>query len=148
VGILVGILQIATVLLCIFLVGVILIQRGKGGGLAGAFGGAGGSSAFGTKAGDVFTRITGVTAIIWMVFCMVLLLLMNQNRGSAFDSDTPSSEVKTQAAKSTRSKTASSSSPANKPAESAAGKPSGPSSSTSEKAPVDLPAIPDLPPPR
>ena len=46
----------------LFLIFLILIQRGKGGGLAGAFGGVGGSSAFGTKAGDVFTRITIYTA--------------------------------------------------------------------------------------
>ena len=41
-----------------FLIGLILLQRGRGGGLAGAFGGMGGQSAFGTKAGDIFTRIT------------------------------------------------------------------------------------------
>ena len=38
----------------LFLIALVLIQRGRGGGLAGAFGGAGGQSAFGTKAGDVF----------------------------------------------------------------------------------------------
>ena len=41
------------VLVSLFLICLILIQRGKGGGLAGAFGGVGGSSAFGTKAGDI-----------------------------------------------------------------------------------------------
>ena len=40
------------VLISLFLICLVLIQRGKGGGLAGAFGGMGGSSAFGTKAGD------------------------------------------------------------------------------------------------
>jgi preprotein translocase subunit SecG len=45
---------------------IILLQRGRGGGLAGAFGGAGGQSAFGTRAGDVFTKITAVMAIIWV----------------------------------------------------------------------------------
>ena len=44
---------------------LVLIQRGRGGGLAGAFGGMGGQSAFGTKAGDLFTRITiGVAAAL------------------------------------------------------------------------------------
>ena len=42
----------------LLLILTILIQRGKGGGLIGAFGGAGGSSPFGSKAGDTFTRIT------------------------------------------------------------------------------------------
>jgi preprotein translocase subunit SecG len=50
-----------------FLMIVILLQRGRGGGLAGAFGGLGGQSAFGTKAGDVFTRITIVMAVAWVI---------------------------------------------------------------------------------
>ena len=45
----------------LFLILLVLIQRGRGGGLAGAFGGMGGQSAFGTKAGDVFTKITAVS---------------------------------------------------------------------------------------
>ncbi len=53
-------------LVSLFLMFVILLQRGRGGGLAGAFGGQGGQSAFGTRAGTVFTRITIVTAIIWV----------------------------------------------------------------------------------
>src|SRR5690606_8099880 len=48
-----------------FLMIVILLQRGRGGGLAGAFGGLGGQSAFGTKAGDVFTKITIGLAVAW-----------------------------------------------------------------------------------
>ena len=49
----------------------ILIQRGKGGGLVGAFGGAGGSSAFGSKAGDAFTKITLGMAALWVLLIMV-----------------------------------------------------------------------------
>jgi preprotein translocase subunit SecG len=59
--------QILLLLLGLFLIIVVLLQRGRGGGLAGAFGGMGGQSAFGTKAGDVFTRITIVIAILWVV---------------------------------------------------------------------------------
>jgi preprotein translocase subunit SecG len=55
--------------LAIFLILLVLVQRGRGGGLTGALGGMGGSSAFGAKAGDVFTRITIVTAAIWIVVC-------------------------------------------------------------------------------
>ena len=52
-------------LVAIFLILLVLVQRGRGGGLAGAFGGMGGQSAFGTKAGDLFTRITiGVAAVL------------------------------------------------------------------------------------
>lgn len=51
----------------LLLMGIILLQRGRGGGLAGAFGGMGGQSAFGTKAGDVFTKITIIMAVIWVL---------------------------------------------------------------------------------
>ena len=53
-----------------FLIVLVLIQRGKGGGLAGALGGMGGQSAFGTKAGDLFTRITIGVAAFWIILCM------------------------------------------------------------------------------
>jgi len=50
-----------------FLILVVLLQRGRGGGLAGAFGGLGGQSAFGTKAGDVFTKITIGLVTAWVL---------------------------------------------------------------------------------
>lgn len=83
-GILTGLLNVLLVLSSIFLIFLIMIQRGKGGGLAGAFGGVGGSSAFGTKAGDVFTKITIYTALVWFVLNMLLVFQMNQRRVSAF----------------------------------------------------------------
>jgi preprotein translocase subunit SecG len=61
------------VVLCvtaIFLIVLVLIQRGKGGGLAGALGGMGGQSAFGTKAGDLFTKITIGVAFFWILLCL------------------------------------------------------------------------------
>ncbi|MDO5579627.1 MAG: preprotein translocase subunit SecG [Planctomycetia bacterium] len=58
------------ILLSFFMILIILIQRGKGGGLVGAFGGMGGQSAFGTKSSDVFVKITVITAIIWFVLCV------------------------------------------------------------------------------
>ncbi len=60
------VLSVLLALTSCFLIFLILLQRGRGGGLAGAFGGMGGQSAFGTKAGDVFTRITIVAAVIWV----------------------------------------------------------------------------------
>jgi preprotein translocase subunit SecG len=55
--------------LAIFLILLVLVQRGRGGGLTGALGGMGGSSAFGAKAGDIFTRITIVVAGVWICVC-------------------------------------------------------------------------------
>jgi preprotein translocase subunit SecG len=54
-----------------FLILLILIQRGKGGGLIGALGGAGGSSPFGSRAGDQFTRLTIYVAIAWLFLTMI-----------------------------------------------------------------------------
>lgn len=64
-------LNIILMPLCIFLILLILIQRGKGGGLIGALGGAGGSSPFGSRAGDQFTRWTIYVAITWLVLTMI-----------------------------------------------------------------------------
>src|SRR5438128_10484703 len=44
----------------VFLTLLILIQKGRGGGLASAFGGSGGNTAFGSKTGDVLTWATSV----------------------------------------------------------------------------------------
>ena len=60
----------------VFLIVLVLIQRGKGGGLAGALGGMGGQSAFGTKAGDLFTKITVGVAAFWIILCMVTVKVL------------------------------------------------------------------------
>jgi preprotein translocase subunit SecG len=65
--------------LFIFLCGVmlillILVQRGRGGGLVGALGGGGSASPFGSRAGDAFTRYTIVLALIWIALNMIQTL--------------------------------------------------------------------------
>src|SRR3954464_13442924 len=72
-------------LLSIFMVLVILVQRGRGGGLTGALGGMGGQSAFGTKAGDLFTRITIVVAALWVLLAMAALKILNPYDVSGFN---------------------------------------------------------------
>lgn len=64
-------LNVVIILISLVLMFIILIQRGKGGGLAGAFGGAGGSSAFGSKAGDTLMKVTLWTAAIWILVIMI-----------------------------------------------------------------------------
>lgn len=71
-------LAVLLILTSIFLILVVLIQRGRGGGLAGAFGGMGGQSAFGTKAGDLFTRVTIGVAAFWIVLCVVSVKAMTR----------------------------------------------------------------------
>ncbi|MFO0840080.1 MAG: preprotein translocase subunit SecG [Phycisphaerae bacterium] len=58
--------------LAILLMGVILLQRGKGVGLSGAFGGAGGNTAFGAKTGDALTWITVVLASIFLLVAIFM----------------------------------------------------------------------------
>ena len=74
--------MIPLALLSVFLILVILVQRGRGGGLTGALGGMGGQSAFGTKAGDLFTRITIVVAAIWVLLSMASLKILNEQGSS------------------------------------------------------------------
>ena len=74
---LLGILNLLVILTGLLLIGLVLIQRGKGGGLAGAFGGVGGSSPFGSKAGDTFTRITIGVAAVWILLIMFQVKVMN-----------------------------------------------------------------------
>jgi preprotein translocase subunit SecG len=69
-------LMILLLITAVFLILLILIQRGRGGGLAGAFGGLGGQSAFGTKAGDVFTKITIYVAFFWIVLCVASVKIL------------------------------------------------------------------------
>jgi preprotein translocase subunit SecG len=61
------------VLVCLFLIGVILLQQGKGGDIANAFGGGGSQAAFGARAGaTLLTRATSVLAALFVVLSLVL----------------------------------------------------------------------------
>lgn len=69
--------QLLLFLASLFLILLVLVQRGKGGGLTGALGGMGGQSAFGSKAGDAFTKITIITTLVWLTLCMVTISRFN-----------------------------------------------------------------------
>lgn len=85
--------QILLTLVAIFLILLVLVQRGRGGGLAGALGGMGGSSAFGAKAGDVFTRITVVAAAVWILLCVAAAKLGPTSAGSRLNVGTEARET-------------------------------------------------------
>src|SRR5690606_14472168 len=88
-----NLLGVALLAVALFLILLVLVQRGRGGGLAGALGGAGGQSAFGTKAGDTFTRVTMVTAAIWIVLCMVSIAYMRQSQSGFSTTGGPASDA-------------------------------------------------------
>ena len=90
-----GFLNVLMLILGVFLILLVLIQRGKGGGLAGAFGGVGGSSAFGSRAGDLFTRITIGVAAVWLCLIMFTVYVMQEGakggkQGTGVGSNAPS----------------------------------------------------------
>ena len=131
------------ILMCVFLICLVLIQRGKGGGLAGAFGGgAGSSSAFGTKAGDVFTRVTMITAGIWIATNMILVILSNQ-RTSAWN-DTPATGSANKSAFSTPTDK---NAPADKTAPGTPGTPGVPNTGAASPFDALAPANPNAPAP-
>jgi len=65
-------------IICILLITVILLQKGRGGGLSGAFGGVGGGSAFGARTGDVFTWVTIVLTILFLLLAIGTSLAYRQ----------------------------------------------------------------------
>lgn len=73
-------LHVVAVILSLVLMLVVLIQRGKGGGLIGAFGGVGGSSPFGSRAGDAFTKFTLYLALAWAVIIMFGVKIAQNDR--------------------------------------------------------------------
>lgn len=73
-------LAVTLIGVCLFLMLVILLQRGRGGGVAGAFGGGGGSGAFGAKTGDVFTWITVVVAAIFVGLAVAANFAFDESR--------------------------------------------------------------------
>ncbi len=88
-------LVILHVIVCLFLVGVVLIQQGKSADLAGAFGGQGSQTAFGPRgASNLLTRLTTWSAIVFMLTSIGLTILMSHNSANrSVLSGVPSSQT-------------------------------------------------------
>lgn len=141
-NILIGILDSLLILASFFLICLVLIQRGKGGGLAGAFGGMGGSSAFGTKAGDVFTKVTMSVAAFWIVLCMLMVIISNRGGDSAWGNDSGTTKVTKGTASGSKAKKSTSSDLSPK-----SPLPASPTGSSSSPQPIEVPAVPAPVPP-
>lgn len=71
------------VVVCLFLIGVVLIQQGRSADLAGAFGGQGSQTAFGPRAAaNVLTRLTTWSAVIFMCTSICLVVMYQRSSGT------------------------------------------------------------------
>ena len=76
---LIVLLVILHIIICLFLIGVVLLQQGKSADLAGAFGGQGSQTAFGPRgAANLLTRLTTWSAVLFMVTSISLTILMSR----------------------------------------------------------------------
>ncbi len=71
-------LTVIHLLVCVFLILVVLLQTGKGADIAAAFGGSGSQTAFGARgAATLLTRLTTISAIMFMITCLALAFFAN-----------------------------------------------------------------------
>src|SRR5271170_2541173 len=85
------------IIVCLFLIGVILLQQGKSADLAGAFGGQGSQTAFGPRsAANLLTRVTTWCAIVFMITSISLTVMMakQSSHQRSVLSGTPTSQSK------------------------------------------------------
>jgi len=85
-------LTLAHVFVCFFLILVVLLQTGKGADVAAAFGGSS-QTAFGARGASTFlSKMTTVSAVIFMLTSLVLSL-MSSRPGSSVLESTPASQA-------------------------------------------------------
>ncbi len=80
-----SILIVIHVIISLFLIAVILLQAGKGGGVADTFGGSQMQNMFGTKSTTVLTKLTAVCAIGFIVTCISLAIISSHKARSIVD---------------------------------------------------------------
>ena len=82
--------EIVYVLVCLILMLVILLQQGKGGDIANAFGGGSSQAAFGARAGaTVLSRATTIAAVLFIVGALALGLIGQTGPGSVIGGRAP-----------------------------------------------------------
>jgi len=90
------------IIACIFLILVVLLQQGKGGGLGAGFGSSATRQVFGGRgAGNLLTRLTAVTAVVFMTTSVVLAFMASSGdrplrayaeKAAMDDMDTPAQQ--------------------------------------------------------
>jgi preprotein translocase subunit SecG len=81
------------VLVCAVLMLVILLQQGKGGDIASAFGGGSSQTAFGARSGaTVLSRATTICAVLFIIGALALGLIRRSGPGSVVGGRAPAQQ--------------------------------------------------------
>ncbi|MBI4981898.1 MAG: preprotein translocase subunit SecG [Candidatus Omnitrophica bacterium] len=93
------------VIACIGLIGIVLIQRGRGSGLVESFQGV--ESMFGTKTNEFLTRSTTVLSVVFFITCLSLAVMsVRQSKSLMSTVNTQGKQALPQETKDAQSKTA------------------------------------------
>ena len=83
-NILLYVLLVIFVIVCLFLIGVVLLQTGKSADLAGAFGGQGSQTAFGPRgAANLLTKLTSYAAAIFMILAICITIVLSRTQSAS-----------------------------------------------------------------
>jgi len=87
------VIEILYVAVCLVLMLVILLQQGKGGDIASAFGGGSSQAAFGARSGaTVLSRATTIAAVLFIVGALALGLIGQRGPGSVIGGRAPAQQ--------------------------------------------------------
>ena len=89
------------VIASLFLIAVILLQAGRGGGLADSMGGSQMQNLFGTKSTTILTRLTTVSAVAFIITCLSLAIMSSHRSRSLVESVDIPQPVQTETQEST-----------------------------------------------
>ncbi len=84
-------LTVLHVLACLFLIVIVLLQRGKGAEMGAVFGGGAGSTVFGSRgAGNFLTRMTTAAAVVFMLTSLTLAYVaQDRDADTLFEEEAP-----------------------------------------------------------
>jgi preprotein translocase subunit SecG len=87
-----NVVAVLFVISCVSLVLIILIQKGRGGGLSGAFGGAMASGILGSKTGDFLTWVTITLVGVFLLLAVVMAKFYKPSAASDYDVSPPTQQ--------------------------------------------------------
>ncbi|QQR89017.1 MAG: preprotein translocase subunit SecG [Myxococcales bacterium] len=131
-------LAVIYVFICLFLILVVLLQAGRGGGMGAAFGGSTQTVFGGAGAGNFLTKLTVACAALFMVLSATLSYLSSGHGKNALEEAAQKTQATIDAKKKAEEKKKAAA--VKQAAEEAAGPMSSPETAADEAAPLDEPA--------